>query len=249
MELFTAELAARGLRHAVDPGSGRCVVWIGEARLMVSLNNLARQLAGYGDQGERVAWFVDQVLAAAAPSSLTPAGLYWCLERCDYADSAPYREAISPRLDRVLAHADAAGSLIRWITPRALSEMGLPAGEASERAWSNLDAALSRAERVTFEAPGNVTVVSFAASRPLPSKASLLLAPSLREAVSDVTGWPVLAVAPDRDFVYIWDASRRELIGRLGGVVTREHARAPYPLSTEVLHIGDSIRAVGSYPG
>lgn len=216
---------------------------------MVSLDNLARQLTGSGDHGEYVSRFADQVLAAAASASLTPAGLYWCLEPSDYEDGAPYREVISPRLDRVLVHADASGLLIRWITVRALSEMGLSAGEASERAWSNLDAALSWAERVTFQAPGGVTMVSFAASRPLPSKASLLLAPSLREAVSDVTGWPVFAVAPDSDFIYIWDASQRELIGRLGGVVTREHARAPYPLSTEVLHIGDSIRAVGSYRG
>jgi hypothetical protein len=216
---------------------------------MVSLDNFARQLTGSGDHGELVSWFADQVLAAAQPASLTPAGLYWCLEPSDYKDSAPYREAISPRLDRVLVHANADGSQIRWITVRALSEMDLSVGEASERAWINLDAALRRAERVTFQAPGGVTLLSFAASRPLPSKASLLLAPSLSEVVSDVTGWPVLAVAPDSNFIYIWDASQRELIGRLGGVVTREHARAPHPLSTEVLHIGDSIRAVGSYPG
>jgi len=143
-------------------------------------------------------------------------------------------------------HADPGTALIRWITPRVLSELGLSAGEASERAWSNLDAALQRAAQVTTGPVDGITLLGFAAD--LPSSASLLLAPSLREAVSDVTGWPVLAVAPDRDFVYVWNAGHRELLARLGGVVVRAHARAPYPLSTEVFQISDTIRAIGSYP-
>jgi hypothetical protein len=81
----------------------------------------------------------------------------------------------------------------------------------------------------------------------VPSNASLLLAPSLRVAVSKVVGWPVLAVAPDRDFLYIWNGGHRELITRLGAVVVRTHSRAPYPLSTEVLEISDAIRSIGSY--
>jgi hypothetical protein len=84
----------------------------------------------------------------------------------------------------------------------------------------------------------------------LPSKASLLLASALREMIEDAIGWPVLAVAPDRDFVYLWNASRRDLIPRMGGVVCREHAQAPYPLSTEIFQISDSLRAIGTYaPG
>jgi hypothetical protein len=81
----------------------------------------------------------------------------------------------------------------------------------------------------------------------LPSKASLLLAPALRERIEDVIGWPVLAVAPDHDFVYLWNASRRDLITGMGAVVTREHARAPHPLSTEIFQIGDSVQAIGAY--
>jgi hypothetical protein len=245
LEGFEAELAARGLRHAVDVSSGRCVIWVHGARLMVSLDNLARQLTGTEHDREQISWFTDQVLAAAQPASLTAEGLSWCLEPSHYQESAEYRAAVSPRLDRVLVHADAAGAPIHWITPRHLSELGLSAEAAAQRAWANLDAALRQAAQLTNPAPGGVTLLSFASG--VPSKASLLLAPSLREAISDVAGWPVLAVAPDRDFVYIWNASHRELISRLGGVVTREHGRAPYPLSTEVLHISDTIHAIGSY--
>ena len=117
----------------------------------------------------------------------------------------------------------------------------------SQHAWSNLDTALARAGQVTYPAPGGAALLSFAAA--LPSKASLLLAPSLRAAVEGTTGWPVLAVVPDRDFLYLWAAGYRDLIGRLAGVVIREHARAPYPLSPEVFEIGDSIRAIGNCQG
>jgi hypothetical protein len=57
----------------------------------------------------------------------------------------------------------------------------------------------------------------------------------------------VLAVAPDRDFVHIWNAGHRELLARHGGVVVRAHASAPDPLSKEVFQISAVIRAIGSY--
>ena len=244
-ELFEAELARRGLRHAADVRSGRCVVWVRGAKLAVSLDNLARQLTGDEGDAERVAWFTDQVIAAAGPAALTADRLYWCLEPNDYRDRPDYRAAVSPRLDRVLVHADPVAALIRWITPRALSELGLSADEASERAWSNLGAAARRAPQVTTGPVEGVTLLSFAAG--IPSNASLLLAPSLREVVSGVAGWPVLAVAPEHDVVYLWNAAHRELADRLGKMVVRVHASAPYPLSTELFEISDSIRAIGSY--
>jgi hypothetical protein len=247
MELFEAELARRGLRYSAASSPGQYVVWAHGARLVVSLDNLTRQLTGAEDDAERVSWFTDQVVAASRPASLTTDGLYWFLEPNGHQDDAGYREPVSPRLDRVLVHADAAGALVRRMTAHALAEMGLSVDAASQHAWSSLDTALAQAEQVTYPAPGGATLLSFATA--LPSKASLLLAPSLRTAVEGAVGWPVLAVAPDRDFVYVWNAGHRDLIGRLGGVVIREHAGAPYPLSAEIFEIGDSIRAIGRYEG
>jgi hypothetical protein len=104
LEGLEAELAARGLRYAVDVSSGRCVIWVHGARLMVSLDNLVRQLTGTEHDREQISWFIDQVLAAAQPASLTAEGLSWCLEPSHYQESAEYRAAVSPRLDRVLVH-------------------------------------------------------------------------------------------------------------------------------------------------
>ena len=233
------------MRYASDPGSGRCVVWVRGAKLVVSLENLARQLTGDDGDAERVEWFTDQVIGAAGPAALTADGLYWYLEPNDYQERADYRAAVSPRLDRVLVHADPDAALIRWITPRILSELGLSADEASARAWFNLDTALRRAPQVTTGPVDGVTLLSFAMGQP--SNASLLLAPSLREAVSGLVGWPVLAVIPERDLVYLWNAGHRELAHRLGKMVVRMQASAPYPLSTELFEISESIRAIGSY--
>lgn len=33
----------------------------------------------------------------------------------------------------------------------------------------------------------------------------------------------------------------------MSGVVRREHARAPYPLSPEIFQISDSLRVIGAY--
>ena len=80
-------------------------------------------------------------------------------------------------------------------------------------------------------------------------KSALILAPNLREVASLVLGWPLHAVIPDRDFVYLWAAQHAHFARRLGGVVVREFTSAPYPLTTEVFEIGDgSIRAIGAFP-
>lgn len=192
-----------------------------------------------------MAWFTDQVIGAADPAALTADGLYWHLEPNDYQDRPDYRASVSPRLDRVLVHADPGGALIRWMTPRALSELGLSADAAAERAWSNLDQAARRAPQVTTGPKDGVTLLSFAAGSP--SSASLLLAPALREVVSGVAGWPILAVAPERDLVYLWNARHHDLAARLGPMVIRMHASAHYPLSAELFAISDTIRAIGSY--
>jgi len=243
--LFEAELARRGLQNAAGPSAGQRIVWLPGARVVVTLDNLAREFTGGSDDPDMVSRFTDQLISAVHPAPLDASRLYWCLEPNDYQHAADYRAGVSPQLDRVLVHASDDGALTRWVTSRALGELGLSADEAARRGWSNLDAALRRAVPRTYTAPGGATLVSFAAG--VPSKASLLLAPALREIVSSLTGWPVLAVAPDSDFLYVWNAAHRELIARLGQAVIREHSRAPHPLSTEVFEISDTIRATGNY--
>jgi hypothetical protein len=58
-----------------------------------------------------------------------------------------------------------------------------------------------------------------------------------------------MAVAPDRDFLYLWAARHTDFVHRVGKGVVREYLKASYPLSTEVYEINDEgIRAVGAFP-
>ena len=76
-------------------------------------------------------------------------------------------------------------------------------------------------------------------------KASLILAPNLREKVEHLLGWPVLAVTPCRDFVYLFKVGDEWLLERIGEVVVEEFEGSGYPLTLEVLQISDSgIRPV-----
>jgi hypothetical protein len=242
-ELFGAELARRGARWSAAD-DGRWMISVGSVQILVSLDNLDRQLAVDGAEGEAVEAFTTRVLAAAELPPVTADRLYWFAEPNDYNVLAEIRAPVSPRLDRVLVHVTGDGGLIRWVTHAHLEQAGLTEADAAERAWANLDLAVRQAQVTTGEIAG--AAVAMLATE-LPSKATLLLAPALREVVENLIGWPVLAVAPDRDFVYLWNAERSDLITGMGGVVRREYARAPYHMSPEVFQISDSLRAIGTY--
>ena len=114
--LFEAELSGRGLSWIADPRPGRYMIGAHGMTLVVSLDNLGRQLRGDAADAERVASFTGQVIAAAAPGPVSAAGLYWLLEPSDYQAPAAFRAPVSPRLDRVLANVEDDGALIRWVT-------------------------------------------------------------------------------------------------------------------------------------
>jgi hypothetical protein len=83
----------------------------------------------------------------------------------------------------------------------------------------------------------------------IPFKSSLILAPNLKEVTGPALGWPLLAVTPDRDFLYLWDSRHTDFAGRVGAVVVREFTESSYPISPEVFEItDDGIKAVGEFP-
>jgi hypothetical protein len=79
-------------------------------------------------------------------------------------------------------------------------------------------------------------------------KAALLFSPRLRELVEPHLGWPVLAVAPCRDFVYVFGVNARELFDKIGGITIQQYNEGGYPISTEVFEIGpDGVKALGEF--
>ena len=244
---FEDELRRRGFSFSIDAESARHAIEIGDGRMLVSLDNLQRDVAIDGDM-ERVARFVDAIIAAADTSeaALSADQLYWSLEPSDYADRPAYRVAMSDCVDRVLVHLSNEGRLVTWVTPSMLDSLALSEADAGARALQNLGRALSEASVECQDIDG--VQLGFVETS-LPFKASLILTPNLRELVGTVLGWPLLAVVPDRSFLYLWAAQHTDFIQRVGGVVVREYSQASYPISTEVYEITDTaIRAIGEFP-
>jgi len=245
--LFEDELRQRGFPFSIDAESGRHAVEVGGGRMLVSLDNLQRDVAGDGDTG-RVSRFVDAIVASAGAfdTALSAERLYWSLEPSDYQERADYRVAMSDRVDRVLVHVSADGRLVTWVIPAMPDSLDLSESDAAAKAFANLGLALGEA---TIESQDIDGVPLGFISTTLPFKASLILAPNLREVVGAVLGWPLVAVVPDRDFLYLWAARHTDFAQRIGGVVVREYSQAAYPISTEVYEITDqTIRAIGEFP-
>lgn len=244
---FEDELRRRGFAFSVDAESGRHAVEIGGGTMLVSLENLERDVASDRDVG-RIARFVDAVVDAAGASeaALSADQLYWCLEPSDYEQRADYRVTMSDCVDRVLIHLSADGRLITWVTSSMLDSLGLSEADAGARAFTNLGRALSEASVESQDIDG--VKLGFV-STSLPFKSSLILAPNLRDVMGTVLGWPLMAVAPDRNFLYLWAARHTDFVPRVGRVVVREYSQASYPISTEVYEITDkAIRAIGEFP-
>lgn len=243
-ELFEAELRHRKIDFTVQAGGAGYEIRFADRLFQVHLDNLSRQLDGGSHDVERVAKFVDAVVKAAAPRMFSAERLYWCLEPTAQLGEASVRENISPQVDRVLCDIPPDGSLISSVSNDDVSTLGMRIEQAKQYASTNLDGALRESQLSIHDVDG-VSLGFFESD--FVSKASLLLAANLRDVVAPVLGWPVLAVAPDRDFVYVWSAQHQQFAQRVGPVVVREYANSAYPLTTEVFEIGDSIHAVGAF--
>lgn len=242
--LFENELSRLGIPFSVDAESGRHAIELAESRILVSLDNLRREMEADRDVG-RIQRFVKSVIGSADGSRLSADQLFWNLEPNEYEVCPEYRVAMSEHVDRVLVHLSPDETHITWVTPEMLKSLGLPEVEAGARAFQNLAHALSAASVEHSEIDG--VRLGFVGTT-VPFKASLMLAPNLREIMEPVIGWPLLAVAPDRGFLYVWDAQHAGFAQRVGGVVVREYSKAAYPISTEVYEIsGEGIRAIGAF--
>jgi hypothetical protein len=247
--LFESELARRAvgfralgdLRYEVDTnGELVTVAWIG---------NLVRDVTTTGDL-TKVDRFVDVVLRPplGLPATWAEArgGLRWNADTADVALGDTIAALVSTAMARRLVYVDPDETAVRFVSPVDLDQWSVSENEASVAAFANLDTLLERTP-LHVEHAGSMPLAWF--DTPSPSKASLIFAPSLREAVVELLGWPIMAVAPARDFVYLFRvADADELIGRVGPVVVEEYASSAYPVTNEVLEIGDQgVRAVGQY--
>lgn len=69
-----------------------------------------------------------------------------------------------------------------------------------------------------------------------------------RNLVEPELGWPVYVVVPARDFAFVISKKDQALLGQLGTVVLREFNESGYPITADVLEVGDNgLTAIGSF--
>lgn len=247
IEEFERELTRRKVAFSIEADTGLYKFELGDYKMAISLENLLRDAASDRDLG-RVARFVDTILATPLRNEIKISAdrLFWCLEPNDYVDKADFRVPVSDKVDRVLTHYSADEAALTWVTPGLLEKSQLSAEEAEAAAWRNLEQALAEAT-IEFNEINGVRL-GFVNTK-LPFKASLLLAPNLRACVEPTLGWPLQAIAPDRNFLYLWASRHEDFVNRVGGVCVKEYKKSSYPLSTEVYAVEDGgIRALGAFP-
>jgi hypothetical protein len=80
-------------------------------------------------------------------------------------------------------------------------------------------------------------------------KASMILAPSFERFVERL-GWPILAVVPCRDYVFLLAAEDASLLSaEMGAQALSEYRSSGYPITLEVLRVSsDGIESIGRFP-
>jgi hypothetical protein len=245
---FEAELSRRGVQYRLDGESGRYLIVCDGMERLVSLGNIAREYALDHD-ASRITRFVDTVLGTsieASPWKEARDSILFCLEPSDHAEPSEFRQAVSKRVDRVPVQFNVSTGAIRWITRRMLDDWQVGLDEIEATASANLADVLAAA-RIEHRDIDGVRLGFMQTT--LPFKSALVLAPNLQRIVSPSLGWPLHAVIPDRDFLYLWAARHEDFVQRVGGVVVEQFTTSPYPLTTEVFEIGDrGVSAIGAFP-
>jgi hypothetical protein len=246
-QLLEEELRRRGIEFAIGL-DGRYEIPAGEGKLLLSLDNVARDLERDGDPG-RIVRFLDAALASFDP--LPPwqegrARIYWSAEpsSSDFGDTI--REPVTETVARVLVLASEDEGKITWLTPKCAATWSIGFDELRAAALSNLDRLL-QSTRLQVESARGRKLGMIPVDSVL--KASTIFAPSFKSYVASELGWPVLAVLPCRDFIYVIAEADQELLGAMGDVVQREFRESGYPITTEVLRISDEgLEAIGRFP-
>lgn len=214
----------------------------------ISLDNVKRNFLRDGDP-KVISRFVENILQKVdelpAWDKLS-LHIYPSLEPLDNSRLADIvHQPLSDSSVVSLAYFNQQSNLLHWISESDLKKNGIDSKTAWETANKNLDAILDKTNIEFSEMDGQF--IGFIEAHE-PYKASLILSKKLKQKVSAKIGWPIYAVAPARDFVYLFSKDSG-LVNKVGSVVVQEFNDSGYPISTEVWELSDKgVEAIGEFP-
>jgi len=242
-------IEARGGRVDKELDGDRLRVELGGKSFEVYLDNLRRRV----DMGDRldvaVSEFID-ALAAPRPEidvATRRSGLRLMLEQAAVlSGTKTLHRSVSPEVAISLVWMDDREGRIRLMQPQVLAAWQLDEEDAWASAADNMNRLLAESPLKVMDGNRGLRLGMLETNSVL--KASLISAPALRVHVEPELGWPVFAVAPCRDFLYLVPDSAKDQLGRIGAVVVREFTQSAYPLSPEIFQISDAgIRSIARF--
>ena len=246
---LASAIEARGGSVVEERDADRVRVELDGRSFVVSLDNIRRRI----QMGDALDTTVSDFIATLAPPprEIDPAsqrdGLRLMLEQAEVLDgTGTVHRSISPEVAISLVWIDSPETRIRLVQRRRLTEWQLDEEEAWTVAAANMDRLLAASPLKIMDGNNGLRLGMLETNSVL--KASLITAPALRAHVAPQLNWPVFAVAPCRDFLYLVPDDARDQLGRMGTVVVREFNQSAYPLSPEIFQIYDSgIRPIGRF--
>jgi hypothetical protein len=240
--LFLREMTARGVRVRACE-DGRYEYEGPGGPNTISLDNISKEFDRDRDP-ERIRSFVESILTSPVIPSWDAAtkGLYFSLEPADHDFGDTVREPVGDSVCRILVYRNEAGNQLMWVSDSLLNHWGQTRQAAEAVAADNM-AVLLRDTPLTLTPMDGGTFGTFSVNSPF--KAALLFAPNFREIVAPQLGWPLYALIPSRDFVYVFPEKDQGLIGVLARAALEEFENGAYPVSRDLFRISDEgIEAV-----
>jgi len=247
--IFESELTERGIEFELREDR-RYALITSEGEFLIALDNLERAYARDRDV-DAISRFINSLLAARAQKILEWAdaqeSIFPMIEHgaLDIGQDAIARP-LSDEVILVLAIYSEESKTVQIVHSDNLETWGVSQAAAWGAAEATLDRIMTNTS-VSFLDADDLWLGVIEAHEP--HKSSLIRAKSLRSKVEEKLGWPIIAVAPSRGFVYLISKSDEQQLGRVGATVVAEFQSAEYPVSTEVWVVDDDgITAIGSFP-
>ncbi|HEY9755359.1 MAG TPA: hypothetical protein V6C97_09365 [Oculatellaceae cyanobacterium] len=211
----------------------------------VNTENICRDYLRNGDAEAVNAW-VDTISAIEAPPpdwKMAQSGIRFSAEGADMNLRTALADKITNAVYRVIVWCAPEERSVRWITPDQLEVWGITKDLAVATANQNM-AKLMHETPLEIHKIDNHEAGIFSTDSVF--KASLIFSPNFKEKVLPTLGWPVYAVIPCRDFMYV--TADRDLVRKLGEIVIREYQESGYRVTTEVLQLSDKgIIGIGEF--
>lgn len=172
-------------------------------------------------------------------------GIFVSIEPSDYDLEQKIHKKLSKSAIAILSYYNNDTNQVRWLSKADLVERDVNIEKAWSQGYDNLENILAKS-KVSYADIEGEKIGMLEVDEPY--KASLILTKGLKVKVLKHIGWPIYAVAPARDFVYLFSKDG-SVINKVGAVVTKEYSQSSYPISTEVWELSDSMpKAIGAFP-